>query len=65
MNANYMPKHIFAGKLLFKLALDRILEISLKRRSLMGKLKTANYWPFMKWDRIGLSALNLIIIRFK
>jgi len=24
----------------------------------MGKFKTANYWPFMKWDIIGLSALN-------
>jgi len=33
----------------------------------MGKLKTANYWPFMKWERviIGLYALNLKIIRFE
>jgi len=32
---------------------------------LMGKIKTANYWPCMKWKIIGLSALNLKIIRFK
>jgi len=27
--------------------------------------KTANYWPFLKWDIIGLCALNLKIIIFK
>jgi len=26
----------------------------------MGKLKTANYWPFMKWNIIGLSALKYL-----
>jgi len=31
----------------------------------MGKLKTANYWPYMKWNIIGLFALNLKIIIFQ
>jgi len=43
---------------------QKITELINRNGILIGK-KTANYWPFMKLNIIGLSALNLKIVGFK
>jgi len=43
---------------LFLILNSKITELLHRNRILMGQLKTANYWSFIKWDIIGLSALN-------
>jgi len=47
---------------LFYILKSKITEFLRRNGIFMGKLRTANYWPFMKCDRIGLSALYFQII---
>jgi len=43
---------------------QKITELLRRNGILMGNLKTANYWPFMIMNIIGLSAFNLKIITY-
>jgi len=44
---------------------EELTKLLRRNEILTSKLKTANYWPFLKWDIIGMSAINFKIIRFE